>query len=65
MTNNNTVIGKLGMLTVTFRNGDQLQFEVCVKDLKQHFGRIEYLVTPVAGSGQAWKSEHNIDLFKH
>ena len=51
-----------GILTVTFDNGDELQFEVNIVDSKWSFGRTNYLVTPVAGSGQAWKAEKNIKL---
>ena len=52
----NKHIGKKGLITVTFRNGDQLQIEVIIHDERQIFGRAEYLITPVAGSGEAWKS---------
>lgn len=52
-----------GILTVAFDNGDKLQFEVNIIDSKKAYGRTNYLVTPVAGSGQAWKAQHNIKLY--
>jgi hypothetical protein len=51
-----------GLLIVTFRNGDELTFEVIIKEQKQIFGRTEYLVSPVRGNGECWKSAANITL---
>lgn len=62
MNNQNKLIGKKGLLTVTFRNGDALRFEVQIKNVKQLFGRTEYLVMPVAGNGECWKSASNVAL---
>ena len=62
MNNTHDVIGTKGLLTVTFRNGDELGVEVLIKDVKRQFGRTEYLVTPVAGNGECWKSAGNVDL---
>jgi hypothetical protein len=52
-----------GLLTVRDADtGSELKVEVIIKELRQKFGRTDYLVTPVAGSGEAWKSEANLKL---
>jgi hypothetical protein len=52
------MIGQVGDLYV----GDlaELRFAVRVVDVRQRFGRIDVLVTPLAGDGQAWKSLDSI-----
>ena len=42
-------IGKTGII---YAHGMNVQ--VTIVDVKQSYGRIRYLVTPVAGSGQVW-----------
>ena len=53
-----------GLLTVRFDQGrgGELQVEVSIVNTRKLFGRTEYLVTPVAGSGECWKSAENIKL---
>lgn len=36
-------------------NGQSLTFEVNILETRKMFGRTEYLVTPVTGSGEVWK----------
>lgn len=31
-----------------------LAFDVTIRDVKRTYGRVRYLVEPVAGNGQAW-----------
>lgn len=39
-----------------------LAIEVIVKDIKQAYGRIRYLIAPVSGQGEVWVEElFNID----
>jgi hypothetical protein len=45
------IIGRVGDLFV----GD-LRFPVRVPDVRPRWGRVDVLVTPLAGGGQAWKS---------
>ncbi len=48
-------------LTATYRGtGNGLVFEVRIIDFKSVFGRIDYHVEPVAGSGSAWVSSDSI-----
>ncbi len=55
-----------GLLTVTFetfgsRNKvkppTEIKVEVWIKGTKTSFGHTDYLVTPVAGSGEVWKRD--------
>lgn len=40
-------------LEVPWRTG-QLQVQVRIVDCKRSYGRVRYLITPVAGTGQQW-----------
>lgn len=44
-------VGKVGLLKVA---GTALQFEVKVSDARYRYGHLDYLVTPLAGSGETW-----------
>lgn len=51
------VIGQTGMLT-TYTEG--LKVPVTVKDARQVYGRTDYLVTPIGGSGEKWVEEWRV-----
>lgn len=52
-----------GLLTVRDADtGSELKVEVIIKEARKKFGRTDYLVMPAAGSGEAWKSEANVEL---
>lgn len=53
------LLGKVGALTM----GD-LTVDVEILDVREVFGRTDFLVTPVAGSGQTWRAEHNVKVQK-
>ena len=52
------LVGRRGSLRVA---GSALRFDVEVLDVRQRFGGLDYLVRPVAGSGDAW---HASDLVR-
>lgn len=37
-----------------------LRVEVLIVDVREVYGRVDFLVTPIAGSGQVWKAERSI-----
>ncbi len=45
-----SIIGSRGYIVV-----DDMHIEVRILDVKDSWGRIRYLVTPVSGEGQTWK----------
>lgn len=47
-------VGKVGTIYC-----NEMQVEVKVLDIKKTYGRLRYLVTPVAGSGQVWVENIN------
>lgn len=48
-------IGRRGTLTV-----DSLTLTVDIRDARQVFGRVDYLVTPVDGGGEQWVSSDRV-----
>jgi hypothetical protein len=55
-----------GLITVSFQTFEsrskdkppaQIKVEVWIKETKTSFGHTDYLVTPVAGSGEVWKRD--------
>jgi hypothetical protein len=51
------VIGQTGMLT-TYTEG--LKVPVTVKDARQVYGRTDYLISPVGGSGEKWVEQFRV-----
>lgn len=49
------LLGKEGMLDI---NG--LQFMVRIIDVRKVFGRTDYKVTPVSGTGTIWVESHRL-----
>lgn len=64
MTTNDKIklIGKRGML------GNSavypLKFEVEITDVREHFGRVDYFVKPVGGTGERWVSADTVTVNK-
>lgn len=52
------VIGTTGLL----RSQEGLQVAVTVTDARESFGRLDYLVAPVAGSGTVWVSSERVSI---
>ena len=51
----------LGRVGTYHPNGSQgLGFEVTVRDVRQVFGRLDFEVEPVAGSGRSWVGESSV-----
>jgi hypothetical protein len=51
------VIGKTGLM-----QSDKMRFEVQIHDVKQAFGRVDYLVRPIAGKDEAWVSSDRVTV---
>lgn len=39
-----------------------LEIDVKVKDMKEAYGQLRYLITPVSGEGFQWVNDYNIKL---
>lgn len=50
-------VGREGLITF---DGGKLTIEVHSKDAREVYGRLDILVEPVAGTGQAWVAESRI-----
>jgi hypothetical protein len=50
-----TSIGHVGLLEL-----DGFKFPVKIMDVKQSYGSIRFLVSPVAGSGEKWVSADRV-----
>jgi len=61
MTMNDSIkmVGKTGQVR---ENG--LVFDVWIKDVKQAYGVLRYLVTPVRGHGQTWMNAERIRVLE-
>ena len=53
----NRLISMIGQIETS-----RLVIQVRILDVKETYGKVRYLVTPVAGSGQAWKE--NVQFVK-
>lgn len=51
-----TYVGREGLLSM----GGAIAIEVKSLDARESFGRLDILVEPVAGTGQAWVAESRI-----
>jgi hypothetical protein len=49
------LIGRAGWLAI-----GELDVQVEIIDVRQRFGRADYLVTPTRGHGQQWKSADSV-----
>lgn len=53
------VIGKPALLSI-----ESLKVPVTVRDVRQAYGRTDYLVTPANGMGSQWVSDARVTLGK-
>lgn len=53
------LLGKVGSLDL-----GGLSVNVKILDVREAYGRVDFLVEPVAGSGQVWKAESNVKVQK-
>lgn len=53
-------IGREGI----FAQSSNIKFRVRVVDAKHNFGRLDFLIAPVAGEGERWASETTVILDK-
>lgn len=52
-------VGQVGVLRVS---GTALLFEVKVCDARYRYGHLDYLVSPIAGSGETWHQASQITI---
>lgn len=45
-----------------FANVEGFKIKVQINDVRQVFGRVDYLVIPIEGEGQQWMSEDRITV---
>lgn len=50
----------IGSTASLHSEGYDLTFEVSIKDAREVWGRTDYLVTPVAGTGEKWVSAERV-----
>lgn len=55
------LIGRRGTMTYEHSSGD-LEFPVNILDAREAYGRLDVLVTPAEGSGQAWVSADRVKV---
>jgi hypothetical protein len=58
------IVGRLGYLTYA-QDRDKsglLSFQVRILDVRERYGRRDYLVEPIAGWGQRWVEDHRVKL---
>ena len=48
--------------TAEWEDGSGLKYEVVITDSRVRWGSVDYLVTPVAGSGTRWVAETSLRL---
>lgn len=53
------MIGKVGVITI-----HGLDIEVKIIDVRNSWGRFDFLVCPVAGEGRRWVSEYRLRLIE-
>lgn len=53
--------GGYGLLEWETGSGDTLKIRVRILDARQNYGRTDFLVEPVAGSGEAWVQEAKLE----
>jgi len=45
-----------------FYNGDDIQFEVEITDVRKVYGRIDYEIKPTAGKGSKWVTADSLKV---
>ena len=56
------LLDKTATLSVTERSGGKLEVPVRITNAREAWGRIDVLVTPVDGSGEAWVSAERVKV---
>lgn len=56
------LIGKSGLLTIEGNTGHYMDAEIQVLQVRASFGRLDLLVTPTQGSGEAWVSADRVKV---
>ena len=56
------LLDKEGTLSIPTSSGDTLTIGVRILDARENFGRVDVLVEPITGEGQAWYSADNVKL---
>lgn len=58
------LIGREGDMVVAWspRTRAGLTIRIRVTDARSNYGNVQYLVTPVAGGGQAWVESRRVEL---
>ena len=52
---------KIGMQAM-WNTKSGLRFEIVIKDVRERFGLIDYLIEPIAGDGQKWVEENSVNF---
>ncbi len=47
---------------VEFKLSTGINFRVVIKDVKNSYGKVRFLISPVAGSGETWIEDRNLTL---
>lgn len=55
-------VGKDCVVTAWAGFSDTIHFLATVKDVRSVYGRMDYLIVPVGGSGEAWVSADRVAL---
>ncbi len=42
--------------------GSTLAIDVRIQDVRRAYGRTDYLITPIAGTGETWVTAHTVQL---
>ena len=44
-----------------YYNGPEMRFEVEIVEVRTAYGRVDYLIRPIAGEGDKWVSQISLD----
>ena len=53
-------IGRIGRKAKIWKDG--MGIPVYIRDVRAAYGRIDYMVSPIGGSGSLWVSEPNVEF---
>ena len=53
-------LASIGSKATIWRNG--ISIPVYIRDVRAAYGRIDYMVSPIGGSGSLWVSEANVEF---
>ncbi len=52
---------KIG-LHATWTPSNGVHVDVRIQDVRRAYGRTDYLITPIAGTGETWVTAHTVQL---